>query len=107
MEHFYFWGKAFTQNCNNFGRIWVLLNRRAELRRLKRWATRKGLNIPTKLYTSRLLETERLLLHVSLDSPTVASLAYGLHPIKTLLIRPPKYLAKGSARAYRRTWLTP
>jgi hypothetical protein len=77
------------------------LNRRAELERLVRWARRKGLPGPLRLYQSRLEGEEVRLARYAMQGPQLLRWVWLLHRLKSMLFPPPRYLPKGAAAAYR------
>jgi hypothetical protein len=82
-------------------RILCTLNRHSELERLVMWAKRKRLLLPLKTYQNRLAEEERRLFRYAVEYPRMVVCARFLHQFNRLISRPPRYPAKGSARAYR------
>lgn len=102
--------------CDQFGRWWSvrqawretwnilrLLNRRAELERLVRWAERKRLAGPRRCYAFHLVDVERLLFRYRVNSPAATHWALCLYRLKCLLFPPPRYLARGAAASYARS----
>ncbi len=83
--------------------FWVILrlhNRRAELQRLVRWATRKRLPGPRTCYERHLDDVELRLFRYRVHFPTVTRWARWTHRIKCVLFPPPRYPARGSAAGY-------
>jgi hypothetical protein len=85
-----------------FVAVFRIYNRRAELRRLLEWASRKRLIRPHRLYQSRLLDEEQRLACYTVRSPNIVTYAYLLHKFIKVAFPPPRYYRKGSAAKYRR-----
>ncbi len=92
---------SFGAQCYQVYRMLCCLNRHHELLRLVRWAERKRLVGPCRLYRSRLADEDRRLLRYALDAPTQMRCARWLHRLNQLINPTPRYLPKGSARVYR------
>jgi hypothetical protein len=88
-------------NGREFYNILCALNRRCELQRLVKWAEQKKLSNPLKLYQNRLADEEKRLFRYRLQFPHLATCASLLHQLTYILFPAPRYLAKGTARAYR------
>lgn len=86
---------------NHFTRIFRLLNRKAELKRLIKWAKRKKYNKPLRLYRTRLEDTELLLLRNTVKNPKIFRRIRMFHFLAHLIIAEPKYPKKGIAAHYR------
>jgi hypothetical protein len=76
-------------------------NRRDELLRLVKWASAKRATGALRLYRSRLIDEERRLFRYHHNSPLAYQWATILFWINRLISPTPRYLPKGSARAYR------
>jgi len=83
-----------------------LLNRRAELERLLRWAERKRLTGPRRCYAFHLVDVERLLFRYRVNSPAATRWALCVYRLKCLLFPSPRYLARGAAAGYARAGRT-
>jgi hypothetical protein len=95
---------SLTRRRTNRDAFWAILctlNRHAELERLVRWAKRKRLPGPLRLYQSRLEGEEMRMARYTMRSPWLARWVWSLHRFKALLFPPPRYLPKGAAAAYR------
>jgi hypothetical protein len=88
------------------GNVWSILSRRAELARLCRWAARKRLPYPYRLYRTRLLDEELRLSRAAVQRPRLTAFAGCLHAVLRSLFPPPRYYRRGSARHYTRRFLT-
>lgn len=80
-----------------------LLNRRADLKGLVRWAKRKGHTGPQIAYEQKLDRTIRTFLAYKEHYPRLVRWARFLHWVNRVLNPPPRYYAKGSARKYRKS----
>jgi hypothetical protein len=85
----------------DFCAILRTLNRRAELKRLVKWAIRKRLPGPRSLYQNRLLVEEVRLTGYTLRSRRLVIWARVAHQFNYMINPPPRYSAKGSAAIYR------
>lgn len=92
--------------ASEWTRITSILHRRAELTRLCRWAARKRLPYPYRLYRARLLDEELRLSRAAVQRPRQTALARCLHAVLSRLFPPPRYYRRGSARHYTRRFLT-
>jgi len=85
----------------DFYAILSTCNRCRELARLRKWAAKKHLDIPLRLYTNRLGDEEKRLLRYRLEHPQLSAFAYVLHVFAGLLFPAPRFMTKGSAQVYR------
>ncbi|HMN11389.1 MAG TPA: hypothetical protein PKD55_03570 [Bellilinea sp.] len=88
------------QDWKAVSRLLWLLNRRAELKRLVGWATRRHLTGPHRYYQQHLDDVERKLLRCQLECPGIMRWARWVHFVNRVLFRPPRYPARGSAAGY-------
>ena len=79
----------------------ALKNRCRELVRLEQWATHKGLTGPLKCYRAQHFDAERRLFRYSQSSPLAYQFASILCWLNRVISPTPRYMPKGSARAYR------
>ena len=94
------WHRAWSK-WQDFCAVYRLLNRKAELERLVRWAERKGLPGPREAYQCKVEDEERRLLQHTFRSPSLVRRARLLHWFSQAFRATPRSLAKGSAVAYR------
>jgi hypothetical protein len=101
-----------TRDRYSYGLMWqefvstfCLLNREAELMRLIGWATRKRLSNPRRLYERHLADTQTRLMRVQWRAPGAFTWAQRCQGIAALINPAPRYMQKGSAAAYRQTWV--
>jgi hypothetical protein len=84
--------------------VWAVLrclNRYQELTRLIAWAEKKRLSGPRRLYQKRLADQQIKLMRFALYTPHPLRIAKLLYSINRLINKPPRYMAKGAAAAYR------
>lgn len=91
----------YWQVWNDFRAISGALHRRAELQQLIRWATRKRLTKPLRLYEIRLKEEEARLLQYQCHSRRLTFWTQIIYWIGILIAPAPRYYRKGSAAKYR------
>ncbi len=85
----------------NFRAILGILHRRAELRQLIKWATRKRLTKPLRLYERRLQEEEDRLFQYRRRARHLLIWAQIVRWIGALIAPSPRYHRKGAAAKYR------
>lgn len=93
--------RAARLRLRDFCAVYRLLNRRAELERLIRWAARKRLKGPRLFYERRKQDTEQRLWRYTMRVPQLARYARWLHLLYRLLFPPVRYPRKGAAGGYR------
>lgn len=91
----------YEHEWHEFRAILYLMNRRAELRRLVKWAKRNQLDKPLRLYIYRLKDTDLRLAQFSIRSPQLARKVTVLHFFSSLITTTPKYPRKRLADGYR------
>ncbi len=94
------------QRWEDFGNVYWLFGREAELQRLVTWASNKRLSKPRQAYQNRLTETQTSLTRIQWRSPGIWQIANFCFQIFNWAFPPPRYMRKGSAAIYRRDWLT-
>ena len=82
--------------------VYNSLGRRAELKRLVKWANRKRLPGPERAYRDRMSDEEFRLATYTFRYPRLVRIATFLFVINNWLVPPPRYHRPGAARAYRR-----
>jgi hypothetical protein len=93
----------YKRNWTLFWDILHALNRRAELRRLIRWADHKALPGPGKAYRQRLQSEECRLARMRLRSQRLLHWSQLTFRLVCLIFPTPRYLVKGPAAGYRST----
>lgn len=89
--------------------VFVILhsyNRRRELIRLCKWAKRKRLSHPLRLYRFRLQDEEIRLSSYELCYPQSASFARRIHIFNAILFGEPRIIRKGIGAYYRGRQIT-
>lgn len=76
-------------------------NRRRELIRMCRWAERKRLIHPLRLYRFRLQDEEIRLSDYKIRYPQSAGFARGIHTLNSFLFGEPRIIRKGIGAYYR------
>ena len=84
-----------------FCAVFRILNRKGELERLAKWAIRKNLPGPRRLYERRIEDEERRLLQYTFRSRRLVRRARFLHWLSGLVKTTPRYVPRGSAAIYR------
>ena len=90
-----------AQPWTDFRQALWYFNRRAELTRLSKWASKKKLEEPLKLYKYRLQDTEQRILSLTIRSRRETKRAYLVHLLASLITTTPRYPRKGSAAHYK------
>ena len=96
---------SFGSRVPAFTSVLVILHaytRRQELIRLCRWAARKRLSRPLRLYRSRLQDEEVRLSSYVLRDPRSARWARSIHLMRILLFGEPRFIRRGTGAYYRR-----
>src|SRR5690606_13623145 len=76
-------------------------NRWAELHRMIRWAKRKKLGGPLRLYQKRLHDEEIRLNSYNVRYPSLTRFVRRIHCLNTILFPTPRYYSRGAAAGYR------
>mgnify|MGYP003538296323 CR=1 FL=1 len=89
-----------------FGNVYWLFGREAELQRLAMWASNKRLPKPRQAYQNRLINTQMALSRIRRRSPQIWTFARFSFCVVDWVFPPPRYKSKGSAGVYKKNRLT-